>query len=157
MSNEANAVGEEFHQAYKAFLKETQEDEKLASDSLKRTKTHVLKNSLIFAILNNNPDNTEIGTTEVELAIRLSEWTTQATQHIFDNFALGENSKIRQRIISALTKHPRMSAKVLINKLKTEDTTKVFQLLDKMLQYKIIMREKPKRTELYSVIKQDAE
>lgn len=157
MSDDANEVGEKFHQAYKGFLRETQEDEKLASDSLKRTKAHVLKNSLIFAILNNEPDNTEIGVSEVELAIKLSEWTTQATQHIFDDFALGENSKIRQRIISTLTKTPRMSAKVLINKLKTEDTGKVFQLLDKMLQYGIIMKETPKRTALYSVIKEDAE
>lgn len=156
MSDAGMQIGADFHKKYSAWLKETQEDEALAADSLRRTKAHVLKNSLMFAIIRNKCNDRVIDAESVRLAITLAQWTTEATQHIFDDFALGESSRIRQRILKTLTRHPGLSANVISNKLKTEDTAKVFKMLDDMVRHRILMVETPKRTELYSVIKEEA-
>ena len=154
---ESEALGEDFLKQHKQHLKLIRDDEELAADSLRRTKMHVLKNSLIFSVLCNEPNDTAIHPEQMEKAILLANWTTNATQHIFNDFALGEDSNLKKRLLKLLTSKPRMSASQIGNRLRSENPTKLFQMLEVLTRHEVLIREVPKRTALYSVRKLSAE
>lgn len=155
--SDSEALGEDFLKQHKKHLKLIRDDEELAADSLRRTKMHVLKNSLIFSVLCNEPNDTVIHPEQMERAILLANWTTNATQHIFDDFALGEESNLKKRLLKLLLKKPQTSASVIANSLKNENPTKLFQMLEILTRHGILISEIPKRTTLYSVRKVSSE
>ena len=154
---ESEALGEDFLKQHKTHLKRIRDDEELAADSLRRTKMHVLKNSLIFSVLCNDADDTVIHPEQMEKAILLAKWTTNATQHIFDDFALGEESNLKKRLLNLLLKKPQTSASVIANSLKNENPTKLFQMLEILTRHGVLISETPNRTALYSVRKVTSE
>lgn len=155
--SESETLGEDFLKKHKKHLKAIRESEELAADSLRRTKMHVLKNSLIFSVLCNDPKDTVIHPEQMEKAIILAKWTTNATQHIFNDFALGEDSNLKKRLLKLLRSTPRMSASQIGNRLRNENPTKLFQMLEVLTRHEVLIRETPKRTALYSVRKLSSE
>ena len=155
--SESETLGDDFLKKHKQHLKAIREDEELAADSLRRTKMHVLKNSLIFSVLCNKSDDTVIHPEQMQKAIILAKWTTNATQHIFNDFALGDDSNLKKRLIKLLTSNPRMSASQIGNRLRNENPTKLFQMLEVLTRHEVLIREIPKRTALYSVRKLSSE
>ena len=83
LSDEAKERGQAFADHFAAHLNSENMSDTMMADSLKRSRTHVLKNALVFAVVTNPSHNTVIGIDHINKAIRLSEFTTDCAYEIF--------------------------------------------------------------------------
>lgn len=148
MTPKANAVGLEWLQLFEAQIAEMSHD--FVIDSLKRQKILIMKNALIFAVLRN--EGTQIESEDILKAIRLSEYTCNVVGKLFGNFHNSESKRVVNRIIEILKQKPRQSKRQVWNQMQWAETRDVEESIDRLARMEILGVEKPKRTQLFSVV-----
>ena len=129
-------------------------ENQLVSESLKRAKFHVLKNSLLFACLLNEANDTVIKLKHLELAIRLSEYTNSIVEKVFGDFAPSKQSKVEKRIIEILRNAPKLLASQIHNRMNWADRGEVITACEYMRRHDMLGATKSSRGSLlYFAIK----
>ena len=155
VSDKAKQRGQEFTDHFAAHLNSENMSETMMADSLKRARTHVLKNALVFAVITNPSHNTVIGIDHVNKAIRLSEFTTDCAYEIFRDFATTVNKQVEDKIVSLLRKKPNLTLSVIANRTR-QDVQTVEKAMDALIRGHVVMMSKGKRKNVYAVIKESA-
>ena len=154
VSKEASERGQAFTDHFVKHLNSETMSETMMADSLKRTRMHVLKNSLIFAVVMNKPENTEIGVEHVDAAIKLAEFTTNCTHDIFRDFATTSNKQVEDKIINFLRRKPGQTLAVIANRTR-QDVQTVEKAMESLVRHHVVLMEKGLRKNVYSVLKVD--
>ena len=155
VSGEAQEVGQAFADDFSVYLQSADMADTMVADSLKRTRMHVLKNSLIFAALLNDSDNVRVEETHVEKAMELARFTVECTSRIFENFATTVNKQVEDRILKCLRAKPGQTFSQIANWTRCDVQT-LEKAMDALVRGHIVMVEKGQRKNKYSVIRSDA-
>ena len=153
MTPESNDMGLQWLKQFEKQLGDIDHD--FVVDSLKRQKILIMKNALIFSILRN--EGTDIEPVDIEKAIILSEYTCNIVNILFANFHNSETKRVVSRIIEILKEKPRLSKKRIWQYMKWAEVRDVEDSIDRLTRMGILGVEKPKRTPLYLVIKENYE
>lgn len=135
------------------FHKENIESEKnsLIQNSMKRLKTHHMKNSLIFAVLRNQENKVEVD--DVVLAGALVDYLSKCVVRIFADFVGTEEYRIENRVIEILKNTPRLSIAQIHNRMTWASRDQVLTACQKMCQGEILGCEQTQKTTKYFVLK----
>ena len=155
ISEDAYKIGESFLQEFNEQLVSEELNESMIAASIKRTKTNVLKNALMFATLLNEPDDTVIKTDAILLAIRLAEYTIESANMIFENFATNEMKEAENKVIDFLKKNPLSTAAKIANKKRSLNAELVERILATLTRMKIIGVDDSGRAPKYVVLKEE--
>lgn len=131
------------------------EENPLVVEAVKRAKLHLLKNSLIFAVLMNKEGDTEIDTPHLELAIELSGYTMNVAKRIFASYASSEMHRVEKRVVEILKNSPRLTAKQTYHKMSWAKFEDVARVLETMCLHGVLGSEVPHRSKQYFVLKDD--
>lgn len=130
------------------------DNRELVTETLKRSKLHMLKNSLIFASISNEQTDTTIKREHVELACKLAEYCGDVVRKLFAIYAASDFGRVEHRVLECLQKNPMISAKVLRNRLNSVTFADVDRALKIYIERGIVGVTTPKKTALYYVIKE---
>lgn len=99
---EASVEGQKWYESHRKAL--MQEKNPLVIMAAARTDVHVKKTALLFAALDNAPDDCEIRKEDLEKAILLSEYLQKVVAHIYSNFNFSDEKRLETKIIEVLEK-----------------------------------------------------
>lgn len=133
------------------------EENPLVVESVKRAKLHVLKNSLIFAVLTNKPGDAVVSSAHIEKAIGLAGYSMSVAKRIFASYASSEVHRVEKRVVEVLKNMPRSSARQIANRMTWAKFDDVARCLETMVLHGILGVDKPKRTTLYFVLKEESQ
>lgn len=146
---EGNALGQAWLEQFEDGMKQV--DHEFVVSTLKRQKILIMKNALLFSVLRN--EDTDINADDIGRAVTLSEYTCNVVDLLFKNFHNTETKRVVDRIIAVLKKKPRMSKKAIWHQMRWAELRTVEEEIDRLARMGVLGVEKPKRTQLYAVLK----
>ena len=155
ISKEAIELGQNWTEKIDVVIRE--EENPLVVESVKRAKLHVLKNSLIFAVLTNTPDNAVVGQEHIEKAIALAGYSMSVAKRIFASYASSDVHRVEKRIIEILKNTPLLTAKQTYHKMAWAKFEDVARIIETMCLHGMLGWEKPSRSKRYFVLKDENE
>lgn len=125
----------------------------LIKNSLTRMKMHLIKNALIFAVLENE-DNVVLHS-QFDRAVILAEYLTKCVKYLFADFVSTETYKVENRIVEILKKKPHQSTAEIWGQMRWASRQDVHISITRMVESQILGANTPKKTVKYYVRKEE--